>query len=179
MSDVVIRDAPRAWADAVWSRCLEGLDPVAVFGPEVDLVTHPASRYWAIWEIQSLGAVADEGDIAGGVSIGAFDSFEIGLAWASRFENDHLWTQGVAFFPEHRRRGFAPAVGDLVRRELFRDPIVTSSVFMAYSTNPHVVRYHDKGPSWKRRIGVILDAGGPGVDLHLWQVRRQEWLDVQ
>lgn len=192
--------APRdaAWAARLWPRCLEGLDPVATYGPEVlDTPTHPGDRYWAIVEtrVRELGQVADEGDIAGGLSAGALEEeIEVGMAWANRYENRHMWTYGLAFFPEHRgqAKGQGYEVSRAIQAGLFADPEVSALVTLVYSSNPAAMRYNglqlvtgDPGerPTWlwagkphRRLVGHIVDAAGPGTDLWIFQTTRAAWL---
>lgn len=159
-----------AWADRAWPRCLAGLDPVATYGPEVyDTATHPGDRYWAIV------------DAAGG---------ELGMAWANRYENAHMFTYGLAYFPEYRgqARGQAYAVSDAITAELYSDPRVNALVTLVYSTNPAAMRYNGLlpggpgEPAWvwrgrphRRLVGHIVEAGGPGVDLWIFQSTRAAW----
>jgi hypothetical protein len=189
-----------AWAATVWPRCLEGLDPVATYGPEVhDTPTHPGDRYWAIVEpqVRELGQVADEGDIVGGLGAGALDeALDLGMAWANRYENAHMWTYGLAFFPKFRgqAKGQGYEVSAAIMAELFAEPSTTALVTLVYSSNPAAMRYNglrlvhgDPGerPTWewcgrshRRLVGAIEDAAGPGVDLWIFQTTRRRWEQV-
>jgi len=189
----MIQIAPRdaTWAAAVWPRCLEGLDPVATYGPEVlDTPTHPGDRYWAIVEpqIRELGEVADEGDIAGGLGAGALDEdVALGMAWANRYENRHMWTYGLAFFPEHRGRGKGQGywVSSAIMTELFALEETSTLVTLVYSSNRAAMRYNGlvrerdvwswRGRPHRRIVGHIVDAAGPGTDLWLFQTTRAAW----
>jgi hypothetical protein len=189
----VMRIAPRdaIWASTVWPRCLEGLDPVATYGPEVlDTATHPGDRYWAIVEsqVRELGQVADEGDVAGGLGAGALeDDVEVGMAWANRYENRRMWTYGLAFFAEHRgqAKGQGYEVSAAIAAELFALPETSTLVTLVYSSNPAAMRYNGlvreaDGWTWRGRphrrvVGHILDAAGPAVDLWIFQTTRAAW----
>lgn len=196
----MIAIAPRdaAWAATVWPRCCEGLDPVATYGPEVlDTPTHPGDRYWAIVEpqVRELGQVADEGDVAGGLGLGALDEdVELGMAWANRYENAHVLTYGLAFFPEYRgqAKGQGYEVSSAIQAALFADPEVSALVTLVYSSNPAAMRYNGlrmvpgepgEAPTWlwagaphRRLVGHIVDAAGPGVSLWIFQTTRSAWL---
>jgi RimJ/RimL family protein N-acetyltransferase len=186
---IELRD-PR-WAADNWFKCEEGVDPVATYGDESRTWpngVHPADYYWAVVEDQIpeyLGQPGDIGDVAGGISMGLLEEpVEIGMAWATRGDNCHVWTHGFTLFPEYRRqrKGSGYEVGKAVTAALFEDPNVTTLVTMVYSTNPAAVRYNGlrpdgtfEGRPGRRFIGVIEDAGGEGVDLYLFQLTRAEW----
>lgn len=189
MTTVAPRDA--AWAALQWPRCCEGLDPVATYGPEVlDAPTHPGDRYWAIVEpqVRELGQVADEGDIAGGLGAGLLDEeVELGMAWANRYENRRMWTYGLAFFPEHRgqAKGQGYEVSAAIAAELFALPETSTLVTLVYSSNPAAMRYNGlvrEGDGWtwrgrphRRLVGCLRDAGGPAIDLWIFQTTRIAW----
>jgi len=190
MIHIATRDA--VWAAAWWPRCCEGLDRVATYGPEILATpTHPGDRYWAIVEpqVRDLGQVADWGDIAGGLNLGALDEdVEIGMAWANRYENCHMWTYGLAFFPEYRGRakGQGYEVSSAIMAELFALPETSTLVTLVYSTNPAAMRYNGlvrdgdiwiwRGRPHRRLVGHIMDAAGPGTDLWIFQSTRAAWL---
>jgi hypothetical protein len=191
--------APRdaTWAAARWPRCLEGLDPVATYGPEVlDTPTHPGDRYWALVEpqVRELGQVADEGDIAGGLGAGVLDEdVELGMAWANRYENRRMWTYGLAFFPEARgqAKGQGYEVSAAIAAALFALPETSTLVTLVYSSNPVAMRYNGlqcvpgepgERPTWlwrgrphRRLVGHIVDAAGPAIDLWIFQTSRAAW----
>jgi hypothetical protein len=165
MSGIGRRDA--AWAARAWPRCCEGLDPVATYGPEVlDTQTHPGECYWAI--------VGDAG-------------LELGMAWANRYENRHMWTYGLAYFPEHRgqARGQSYEVSAAIMAALFALPETSALVTLVYSSNPAAMRYNGlarEGGDWiwngrphRRVVGHIVDAAGPGIDLWIFQTTRVAW----
>jgi hypothetical protein len=165
--------APRdaAWAAKVWPRCLEGLDPVATYGPEVfDTDTHPGDRYWAIVDA---------------------DGAELGMAWANRYENAHMWSYGLAYFPEYRglALGQGYEVSAAITRELFALPATSALVTLVYTSNPAAMRYNGlvrEGDTWvwhgrphRRVVGHIVDAAGPGIDLWIFQTTRPAWAATQ
>lgn len=185
----MIRIEPREfwWATEFWPLCEDGLDPIATYGDESQdwrFGTHPADRYWAVVEDPDLGEPGDLGDVAGGIASGAIAPQEIGMAWASRYENRHMWTYGLALFPKFRgqAKGQNYEVVRAVTAELFADPAVSSLVTMVYNTNGAALRYNGmqqdgtfKGRPGRRHIGFIQDAGGAGVDLYLFQLTRAAW----
>lgn len=178
----------KAWAEQFWPRCLEGVDPTEAYGPEVDLKCHPGDLYWAVVEDQVreyLGDVADWGDVAGGISMGLLDEpVEIGMAWANRYENQHMWTYGFALYPEYRGRAKTSDfnVANEILHHLFEKEGAATALTMVYSTNPRALRYNGLqgdqfAPTrpYRRLVGCVKDAGGPGVDLWTFQSVRSLW----
>lgn len=152
---------PRAplWAGRQWQRCLDGTDLIAVFGPEV---MDNACKYEDFYF-----AILDE------------SHEDVGMAWASWWQNRHSVVYGLSLFVERRGRwrGITEVAGEIRSHFFLNYPAVNVVLSMVYSTNKVCLDLvHALNEVHRRSTEVVVPGvAGPGVDLHIFSTTRAQW----